>query len=286
MKYRRPITILVICIAIISSIAASCGIFTKAGPGPYEYQSIRGVSVPIYGIGLYKDMSSDVAIQGIAQDYVTLFIGVPLLLVSLFFAVRGSVKARFLLAGIINYFLLTYLFYLEIAMYNAMFLAYVMLLGTSFFSLLLILFSFDIDSLSVIFRKETPVKITGGFLIFSSITIGLLWLSVVVPPLLNGTIIPAQVQHYTTLTVQGLDLGLFLPISFVSGFLLIKKDKFGYLAGTVTLVFLPLLMTALVAKLIGMASTGVSIVPAIFIIPGILIIALICCFIQIKNIKA
>jgi hypothetical protein len=286
MKYRKPITILVICIAIISFIAASCGIFTKAGPGPYEYQSIRGASVPIYGIGLYKDMSSDVAIQGIAQDYVTLFIGVPLLLLSLFFAVRGSVRARFLLAGIINYFLLTYLFYLEIAMYNAMFLAYVTLLGTSFFSLLLILFSFDIDSLSQIFKKETPVKITGGFLIFSSITIGLLWLSVIVPPLLNGTIVPAQVQHYTTLTVQGLDLGLFLPISFVSGFLLIKKDKFGYLAGTVTLVFLPLLMTALVAKLIGMASTGVSVIPAIFIIPGILIIALICCFIQIKNIKA
>jgi hypothetical protein len=231
-------------------------------------------------------MSSDLAVQGIAQDYVTLFLAVPLLLFSLYFSIRGSVRARFLLAGVTNYFLVTYLFYLEIAMYNFMFLGYAALLGTSFFAFLLILLSFDIDSVPEMFRSGIPVRLTGGFLIFNSIIIGLLWLSVVLPPLIKGTIIPVEVQHYTTLTVQGLDLGLFLPISFVSGYLLVKKDKFGYLAATVTLVFLPLLMTALVAKLIAMASTGVSVIPAIFIIPAILIIALTCCFIQFKNIKA
>lgn len=285
MKYRKPITVLVICIAILSSVAASCGIFTKSGSGNYEYQSIRGNTVTIFGKGLYRDMSADVAIQGIAQDYVTLFIAVPLLLLNLIFSLKGSARARFLLAGIINYFLVTYLFYLEIAMYNFMFLAYAALIGTSFFAFLLVLLSFDIVSLPDMFRNGVPVKFTGSFLIFNSIVIGLLWLSVVVPPLVDGTIIPPDVQHYTTLTVQGLDLGLFLPISFVSGLLLVKKDRFGYLAGTVTLVFLPLLMTALVAKLIAMASTGVSVIPAIFVIPAILITAIICCFLQIRNVK-
>jgi hypothetical protein len=286
MKYRKPITVLVICIAIIASFAASCGIFTSGGQGRYEYRSIRGVTVPIYGKGLYRDMSSDLAVQGIAQDYVTLFIAVPLLLLTLYYSLKGSLRARFLLAGVLNYFLVTYLFYLEIAMYNFMFLGYAALIGTSFFAFLLVLLSFDIDSITDIFRREAPVRFTGGFLIFNSIIIGLLWLSIVVPPLISGTVVPAEVQHYTTLTVQGLDLGLFLPVSFVSGFLLVKKDRFGYLAGTVTLVFLPLLMTALVAKLIAMASTGVSVIPAIFVIPAILITALICCFLQIKNIKA
>jgi hypothetical protein len=286
MKYGKPITILVICIAIISTVASSCGIFTSGGPGEYEYQSIRGIIVPIYGNGIYKDMSSDLAVQGIAQDYVTLFIAMPMLLLSMFFSLKGSIRARFLLAGTLNYFLVTYLFYLEIAMYNFMFLAYVAILGTSFFAFLLTLLSFDIEAIPEMFSNQIPFKLTGGFLIFNSIIIGLLWLSVVVPPLIKGTIIPIEVQHYTTLTVQGLDLGLFLPISFVSGFLMLKKDKFGYLAATVMLVFLPLLMTALVAKLIAMSSTGVSVVPAIFIIPAILLTALICCYLQFKNIKA
>jgi hypothetical protein len=39
--------------------------------------SIRGENITIYGKGIYQHMAADVAIQGIAQDYVTLFMGVP-----------------------------------------------------------------------------------------------------------------------------------------------------------------------------------------------------------------
>ena len=130
MKNKKVISVLVIVVAIIAIIAASSGIFSHGGNGQYDYQSIRGKTVTIYGDGLYRHMSADVAIQGIAQDYVTLFLAVPLLLISLIFAIKGSLRSRFLLAGILNYFLLTYLFYLEMAMYNEMFLAYVILTGT------------------------------------------------------------------------------------------------------------------------------------------------------------
>lgn len=43
-------------------------------------------------------MSSDVAIQGIAQDYVTLFLGVPLLVSGLFLFLKGGPKGRVLLS--------------------------------------------------------------------------------------------------------------------------------------------------------------------------------------------
>lgn len=36
--------------------------------------------------------------------------------------------------------------------------------------------------------------------------IGSLWLGVVVPPLVDGSIYPKELQHYTTLVVQGFDL--------------------------------------------------------------------------------
>lgn len=282
---KKVISVLVIVVAIVAIIAASSGIFSHGGNGPYEYQSIRGRTVTIHGDGLYRHMSSDVAIQGIAQDYVTLFIAVPLLLTTLIFSMKRSLRARFLLAGILNYFLVTYLFYLEIAMYNEMFLAYVILTGTSFFAFFILLLTFDIQKIPVLFNANIPVKFIGGFLISNSIIIAMLWLSVVLPPLIDGSVIPDAVQHYTTLTVQGLDLAIFLPISFVSGFLLIKKKTFGYLMSTVTLVFLPLLMTALTAKIIAMALTGVNVIPAVFIIPSILIISIICSLLMLRNIN-
>lgn len=284
MKQKNTISILVICIALLASVATSTGIFSDKVTGPFEFRSIQGKTIQIYGRGVYHNMSSDVAVQGIGQDYVTLFIGIPLLLLSLILANKGSLRGRFILAGVLNYFLVTYLFYLEIAIYNQLFLVYVLLISTSFFAFLLVLFSFDTDSLTRVFSKSTPVKLAGGFLIFNSIMIALLWLSVIVPPIIDGTIIPEAVQHYTTLTVQGLDLGIFLPSCFVAGYLLIKKNRFGYLFGTVTLVFLPLLMTALLAKLIAMGLTGVSVVPAIFLIPVITLISYYCCFLLLKNI--
>lgn len=156
---------------------------------------------------------------------------------------------------------------------------------TSFYSFILVILSFDRNALPGAFKQSTPVKITGGFLIFSSITIALLWLSIVVPPLLNGTIIPLQAEHYTTLIVQGLDLGILLPASFISGFLLFRKKTLGYLLAPAYFVFLSLLMTALTSKITAMKMLGYHVIPAIFIIPAFNIITVICTIIILRSIK-
>ncbi|MDX1639898.1 MAG: hypothetical protein R3281_18200 [Balneolaceae bacterium] len=276
MKHKRSVTRLSILILLLAVVASSAGIFSSGGPGPYTVETVRGDTVTVHGKGIYKHMSADVAPQGIAQDYVTLFAGVPLLLFSLVRARRGSLRGRYLLAGTLGYFLVTYLFYLVMGMYNVLFLVYVLLLSASFFSFSLTLFSFDIQSLPPQFREAVPVKSTGGFLVFSSIAIGLMWLGVVVPPLLDGTIIPGQVEHYTTLIVQGLDLALLLPLAFLSGFLFIRKRPFGYLLAPVYLVFLSIMMTALTAKVIAMARLGQEVMPAIVVIPLFNLAAIAC----------
>jgi hypothetical protein len=230
-------------------------------------------------------MSAEVAPQGIAQDYVTLFLAVPALLLALFLARTGSLKGRFLLAGTLAYFLVTYLFYLMIAMYNVFFLGYVALLGASFFAFFLTMRSFDLENLPQAFSASTPVAFAGGFLIFNAVAIAMLWLGIIIPPLLDGTIIPPQVEHYTTLVVQGLDLALFLPISFVAGLLVIRKKPFGYLLTPTYLVMLSLLMLALTAKLIGMASLGYNVIPAIFIIPIFALAAITLAVLIVRNMK-
>ncbi len=276
MKRSKLITFLVFTIGILATLASSVGIFSSGGPGVYEYESIRGETVLIYGDGIYQHMSAEIAPQGIAQDYVTLFLGVPLLFISLGLSLKGSLKARFVLAGTLGYFLVTYLFYLVMGMYNMLFLDYVFLLGTSFFGLSLVLLSFDLEQLPGYFSETVPVKSTGGFLIFNSIAIGFLWLGVVVPPLLNGSIIPKEVEHYTTLIVQGLDLALLLPLAFVSGVLFIRKKQMGFLLTPVYFVFLSLLMLALTAKVIAMGLLGQNIIPVVFIIPVFAITSITC----------
>ena len=273
MDRQKTITILILAITLLSGISAATGMFSDSGSGTFEYESIRGETVEIYGRGIYRHMSADVAVQGIAQDVVTFFIAIPLLWVSLFKARRGDLKGRFLLAGTLGYFLVSYLFYLVMGMYNILFLVYAALLCLSFFAFFLVMISFNPDQLPGRFSDKNPARFAGGFLLLNCSAITLLWLEIVVPPLLNGSIYPVQLQHYTTLIVQGLDLGLLLPIGFVSGVLLIKKRPFGYLAGTVYLVFLTILMAALISKIIAMGMAGETIIPAVFIIPALFLIA-------------
>lgn len=285
MNTKKIISILISIIAILSAIASISGILTDNENGKQEFKSIHNQNVIIYGKGLYGDMSADVAIQGIAQDYVTLLIGIPMLLLALFWLRKDTLKSKLFLAGVLNYFLLTYLFYMNMAMYNKLFLVYIFLTSTSFFAFVLTVINIDIKNISQNFHERTPVKLVGRFLAFLASTIALLWLSIIIPPLIDGSIVPDSVEHYTTLTVQGFDLSIFLPIAFISGILLARKQQYGYLMATITLVFLTLLMTALVAKIIAMGMAGVSVIPAIFIIPCFLVCSLIGAIILFKNIK-
>lgn len=281
-RNRKEIVVISSLVVIFSSIASGLGILSDFGPGEFLYESIRGKTIEIYGKGIYQHMSSDVAIQGIAQDYVTLFVAVPLVIFSLVGFYRGRTRAVFMLSGTLGYFFVTYLFYLAMGMYNAMFLFYVMLLCLSFFGLYLTLQNlFQID-LAKFFLGRTQYKVAGWFLIINSVLIAFLWLGIILPPLFDGTLYPPELQHYTTLIVQGFDLGLLLPAGFVSGLLLLRRKRQGLIYGTVYMVFLAILMSALSAKIVAIGINGVDIFPVVFIIPSINIVTI---FIAIHLIK-
>lgn len=284
MKHLKTISVLVVIILLLGLLATLAGIWSSQRSGQYTYTSIRGKSVLIYGKGLYKHMSAEVAPQGIAQDYVTLFVGIPLLIISLLLAKNGSWKGRYLLSGTLGYFLVTYLFYTVMAMYNVLFLVYVCLLGTSFYAFILSLRSLDAGSLPGIFKASAAFNWIGAFLIFSACSIALLWLSIILPPLMDGSVIPVQAEHYTSLVVQGLDLGILLPAAVICGISLILRKTQGYLFAPVYLVFLSLLMIALTAKVMTMDNLGYEVIPVIFIIPAFNLITVICTVSLLKKI--
>jgi hypothetical protein len=273
MKNKRIITVLVLFIIAAAVIATSAGIFSTEGPGPAPHTSVRGDTVILYGKGIYQHMSQDVAIQGVAQDYVTLVTAIFVLPATLYLARKNSLAGLFLLSGTLGYFLLTYLFYLAMAMYNAMFLAYVLLLGLSFFAFILTIPSYPPAMIGKIFADSAVIRKAGGFLIMNCLLIALLWLGVVLPPLFSGAIIPVAIEHYTTLIVQGFDLSLFLPMGVVAGGLAFRRNAYGYLFTVIYMIFLTQLMAALTSKIIFMACAGASVIPVIFIMPTLCLIA-------------
>ncbi|HOO31493.1 MAG TPA: hypothetical protein PK466_08355 [Thermotogota bacterium] len=270
MKNRKTIVLLVSLMIFLSAITALTGILSNDERGLKQMTSVNGQPVELYGKGIYHNMSADVAVQGIAQDYVTVFIGIPMLILGLSMSRKNALRGRLFLAGIVGYFLVTFLFYTVMGMYNECFLLYAALMGLSFFTLSTILFGVDLRTIKDQFDSRTPTRGAGIFLLINAAMIALMWLQVVVPPLLDGSLYPKELQHYTTLIVQGMDLGLLLPLCVVSAVLFMRKKDVGYLTAPVYLAFLSLLMTALLAKIIGMSMIGVEAGPALIIIPIIL----------------
>ncbi|WML57604.1 hypothetical protein [Neobacillus sp. PS2-9] len=285
MIYHRPISILVLIIIIFSIIATSYAIFSSQGPGTYEYKSIFGETINIYGKGLYQHDSAAMAIQAIAQDIVTLIVGVPLLFISIFLAWKGLFRGKLLLSGTLGYFLYTYASYSFLSMYNSMFLIYVMIMSASFFAFILSLMSFDILTVPLYFHDKLPVKFIGSILIAIACMFGFMWVGKIVPPLFSQTP-PKGIDQYTTLVIQALDLGLVVPTGILAGVLLIKRKPFGYLLASIITIKELTLLTALSAMIILQRYNGIEVSPVeleLILLLNIIIIYIM--FLILKNVK-
>lgn len=78
----------------------------------------------------------------------------------------------------------------------------------------------------------------------------------------------------TTAIVQGFDLSIFLPLGIISALLAIRRNGIGFILTTINILFLSVLMAALSAKVFFMAAAGQNVIPVIFLIPSIALIAL------------
>jgi hypothetical protein len=285
MKYKRSISLLVLFICLFSILATFVAIISTQGTGEYEYRSIFDESISIFGKGLYQHDSVSMASQAIAQDYVTLILGVPLLLLSLYLARKGLLKGRLLLTGTLGYFLYTYASYSFLSMYNSMFLVYVFLMSASFFAFSLAMMSFDIPNLPAFFSGNLPVKLLGGFLLLGPIVFGLMWIGKIVPPLINNKP-PQGIEHYTTLVIQALDLGFVVPVGIVAGILLIQRKPFGYLLAPVIIIKEITLLTALTAMIFMQIKAGIEVSPIVIVIVTLFnLLVIYCLYVILKNIE-
>lgn len=287
MKNKKAITVLVIIITILSFIAAAMGVFSGQGETAEQHQflSLNGENITLHGRGIYQNDSVSAAAQAIAQDAVTLALGIPMLLISLILARKGWLKGRLLLTGTIGYFLYAYMSYTFLCMYSSLFLVYVVLMSASLFAFILCIMTFDIVALKNSFSPKLPVRFIGGFQLFIAFMLFIMWLGRIVPPLIAGNI-PLGLEHYSTLVIQAMDLGIIVPVATLSGMMIIKKKNFGYLLSSIIIIKGLTMLTALTAMIIGMINAGVEVsIVEMTIFPLFNIIAIFCLVVLLRNIN-
>jgi hypothetical protein len=199
---------------------------------------------------------------------------------------KGLLKGSLLLTGTLGYFLYTYASYSFLSMYNSMFLVYVALMSASFFAFTLMMMSYDINSLPLFFSEKMPVKFLGGFLLFVSFVFGMMWTGKLGFPLMNHTLPPGDLQHYTTFVIQALDLGFVVPVGLLAGVLLIMRKPFGFLLAPVIIIKEITLLTAMTSMIFLQIKAGVQIGDLLIwsiILFNLLVIY--CMILVLKNIK-
>lgn len=247
---------LVLLIGIFSFFAAAMGLFYETPGQPYAITSFRGENVTINGHGLYyyDTVSSVAQMQG--NDIISLVVGLPLLVLSSIFAIRGSLRGRLLLTGTLGFFLYTYMSMSMLTAYNVLFLVYVALFAMSLYAFILSMMTIDVTSLPQHFSPNLPRGWIAGVLFAVGAFLLIAWMGRVVPELLSPQI-PAALENTTTRVIQAMDLALITPLAVLSGILLLRRRAWGYLLASVTILKGLTMALAVSTMAINMALKGV-----------------------------
>jgi hypothetical protein len=179
----------------------------------------------LYGSGGFYE-SYPAGLAGlVGQDFVTLVLGLPLLLASMWLTARGSTRSLLVWTGTLFYFAYMYYFWV-IGGFNALFLIYIAIVSASLFGLLSLLFAIDPEALRARFSAKTPIRPVSGFFLVVSLLFALMWGGMILSSVAAGTQ-PDQVLREVVI----IDLTVMLPLLFVGSLRLWRREAWGYLLG-------------------------------------------------------
>ena len=199
---------------------------------------------------LYRDTPINAA-QAVGQDFITLVVALPVLVISAILAARGSRRAHMVWLGVLVYLVYTYVMYALAIQFNSLFLVYVALLGCSLYALIGGLVTTDFVGIKAHFSRGTPVKAVSIFLAVVAVLFYFLWLSEDIPALLAGEVPQGVIDSEApTDVVHVLDMVWILPAMVLTAVWLWRGRALGYaLAGTL-LSFLSLLVLAIISMIV------------------------------------
>jgi len=203
-------------------------------------------------LGLFRDGhyadAADHLTRIYAQDAVLLVIGIPVLTIGLWFAVRGSLRGRIVWLGSLTFMAYMWTHYAFVIAYNDFFLGYVALFGFSIFTLVSGLVRTDPTLFFERLHDTVSTWVYAGFLGIAAAGLGFMWLFDIVPALLTGELPSAIAQLGPEAAhTYVIDLGILVPCLAIAAVWLWQQRPWGYIFAGVLLVFAALVAPALTA---------------------------------------
>ncbi len=283
MNHNAHLKWLIPFIMVLTFIAALAGLWPAEG-APYPLTTFRDEQVTLNARGLYYWDTVSSAAQMQANDLVTLVLGLPLLAVSFWLTLRGSLRGRLLLSGTLGFILYTYITMCFGAQYNALFLVYVALLSLSLFAFVLVMMSFDLETLPAHFSDKLPRGWIAGLLFFAAAFLSLAWLGRIAVTF-KPDAIPA-LENTTSMFIQAMDLGVIVPVCLLACILLLRRQPWGYLLASVGLMKFLTMGTAVSLMALNMARLGLPVsVVELVVFPTIAIANLVMVTVLLRNVK-
>ena len=214
-------------------IAAIVGIFSIGGT-PVEVESIHGEIFNLHNHGVYRYDTVSVAMQAIAQDFVTVIIWGSLFIFALIKLNTKNELSKLMMLGLLAYALYAYTSYTFLSHFNELFLLYIFNMSLSLYLLIRTIALLNMSQIQSYYQKPLPIKRTVGFLLLVGLMLTIMWLGRVIPGL-RPNAQPQGLETYHTLVIQAMDLGFIVPLSLMAAYYLIKRTSLGY---TLTAVLL------------------------------------------------
>ncbi|MEJ5963365.1 hypothetical protein [Pedobacter immunditicola] len=172
-----------------------------------------------------------------ANDTVTLFVVVPLLLFSMILTEKGYHRWLFIWIGLVGYIFYNFAFYLFGAVFNKFFLIYAALFSLSAITLISMLSKLNIQQLAGKFSNRVPVRFVSFYLLLIAAILLMVEMSMIIPFITSGRI-PETIKltEHPTSIVFALDLTIILPLSILAAILLWRRRAWGYVWAIIMLV--------------------------------------------------
>ena len=170
--------------------------------------------------------NEEVLLVFLPVDYFHLFLGLPVLVISLFLTQKGSLAGLLCWPGSLLYILYSFVTNLIGVPFGILFLPYLLLIILSAYSIFGITLSFDFDGIGKILSGKVPAK-AGGSVLFGLTAIFVLnAFSQVITTLMNGeTAGPMEIMLWMA------DLATISPMCLIGGVLLFQRKPAGLTSG-------------------------------------------------------
>lgn len=210
-------------------------------------------SISIFTPEFYYKESFNWQVQSIGQDLINIILIAPLLSI-ISSLIKEKVSTNYWAwAGINLYLIYTYTIYCFSVHFNSLFIIYCIILGLSFYSVLYFIYT----CIHVKVIHTVSLKITGIYFISIGLLFYFLWLSDILPAIINNNVPQTLTESgLTTNPVHAIDLSVFLPGLFITGYLILKKNNIGYILAVPLLVFTILMDVTIVLLIIIMKYNG------------------------------